>query len=168
MSQGPRYRVKTRRRREGKTDYRQRLRLLKSEKVRCVVRRSLKNIRIQFIVYQEHGDQIIASATGSELSSLYGWKHATSTTPVAYLTGLLAGMRAKKAGISEGVLDIGLQKPVKGSKVFAALQGVLEAGIACPHNESTFPSEDRLKGTHLDTSIAGDVKTIKEKIMGGS
>jgi large subunit ribosomal protein L18 len=128
----------------------------------------LKNIRVQFVVYQETGDKIIASATGSEIQTQYGWKHATSTTPVAYLTGLLAGMRAKKAGIKEGVLDIGLQVPVNGSKVFAALQGVLDAGINCPHNENTLPSKDRLNGAHIDTSLAGDVKTIKEKIMGGS
>ena len=33
MKQGPRYHVKPRRRREGRTDYRQRLKLLKSRKL---------------------------------------------------------------------------------------------------------------------------------------
>ncbi|EQD30588.1 50S ribosomal protein L18P, partial [mine drainage metagenome] len=37
MSTGPRYRVAFRRRREGKTDYRARLRLLKSDRPRAVV-----------------------------------------------------------------------------------------------------------------------------------
>jgi len=168
MSQGPRYRVKTRRRRQGKTDYRQRLRLLKSGRVRCVVRRSLKNMRIQFIVYDEHGDQVIASAMGTELSSQFGWKHAASTTPGAYLTGLLAGMRAKKAGINESVLDIGRQVPVTGSKVFAALQGILDAGISCPHREDMLPAKERINGAHLDASLAKDVERIKEQIIGGS
>ena len=46
MSQGPRYRIKLRRRREGRTDYRHRLALLKSGETRIAVRRSLKNIRV--------------------------------------------------------------------------------------------------------------------------
>jgi large subunit ribosomal protein L18 len=91
-----------------------------------------------------------------------------STTPSAYLTGLLAGTRAKEAGITESVLDIGRQVPVNGSKVFAALQGVLDAGISCPHNENMIPQDDRINGTHLDASIAKDVERIKEKIIGGS
>ena len=53
MTQGPRYHVKPRRRREGKTDYRKRLRLLRSGKVRMVVRKSLKNTQIQLIEYKE-------------------------------------------------------------------------------------------------------------------
>ena len=35
----------------------------------------------------------------------------------------------KENGVKEGVLDIGRKIPVKGSKVFAALKGVLDAGI---------------------------------------
>ena len=45
--QGPRYSVKPRRRREGKTDYRKRLKLLRSGKVRVAIRKSLKNTQIQ-------------------------------------------------------------------------------------------------------------------------
>ena len=60
MSAGPRYRIKPRRRREGKTDYRSRLALLKSGKTRIVVRRSLSQMRVQFIAYHENGDTVIA------------------------------------------------------------------------------------------------------------
>lgn len=168
MSHGPRHRVKPRRRREGKTDYRQRLRLLKSGEPRIVVRKSLRNIRIQFITYEEHGDTVIAEAKGSDLSKIYGWTHATSSTPVAYLTGLLAGKRAKEAGIQSGVLDIGRQMPVKGAKVFAALKGVIDAGISCPHSETKLPSEDRLDGKHIDEKLATEVAKIKKQIVGGS
>ncbi len=168
MSQGPRYRVKPRRRREGKTDYRQRLRLLKSGEPRIVVRRSLKNIRVQFISYGEQGDTVIAEALGSDLSKTYGWKHSTSSTPVAYLTGLLAGTRAQKAGISSGVLDIGRQMPVTGSKIFAALKGVLDAGISCPHSEQKLPAQDRIEGKHIDEALGDDVTEIKQQITGGS
>ena len=44
MATGPRYAVKFRRRREGKTDYKKRLNLLKSELPRFIVRISNKYI----------------------------------------------------------------------------------------------------------------------------
>ncbi len=167
MSHGPRYRVKFRRRREGKTDYRKRLALLKSRKTRIVVRKSLRNIRVQFIDYDERGDIVRASAIASELVKKYNWKYSTSTTPAAYLTGLLAGVRAKEKGITKGVLDIGRHVPARGSKVFAALKGVLDAGIDCPHSEEMLPSEDRILGTHLNENISKDLPEIKTKITGG-
>ena len=167
MSQGPRYHVKPRRRREGKTDYRRRLALLKSRKTRIVVRKSLRNFRIQFIDYDERGDHIQVSALASELNKKYDWKYSTSTTPAAYLTGLLAGVRAKEKGINEGVLDIGRQVPARGSKIFAALKGIIDAGVYCPHSEDMLPSEDRILGAHLDKNISKDLSKIKTKIIGG-
>ncbi|MCK5300547.1 MAG: 50S ribosomal protein L18, partial [Thermoplasmatales archaeon] len=112
MKQGPRYYIKQRRRREGLTDYRKRLKLLKSRKIRIVVRNSLKNIRIQFIEYEATGDKILASAISTELIKNYNWKYSTSTTSAAYLTGILAAKRALDKGIKEGVLDIGRRNPV--------------------------------------------------------
>ncbi|RLF29065.1 MAG: 50S ribosomal protein L18 [Thermoplasmata archaeon] len=166
MKHGPRYHVKPRRRREGKTDYRRRLRLLRSKKTRIVVRKSLRNIRVQFIEYNPDGDRVIASAISQELKKIYNWKYSVSTTPAAYLTGLLAGKRAKEQGIEEGVLDIGRQKPTKGSRLFAAMKGVIDAGIKCPHSSEIIPSEDRLLGKHLNKEITPTVNTIKNKIIG--
>lgn len=167
MKTGPRYHVKPRRRQQGKTDYRKRLALLKSRKVRIVVRNSLRHVRVQFVEYSETGDKILVSAISSELSAKYGWKFSTSTTPATYLTGLLAGKRATDAGITEGVLDIGRQVPVTGSKSFAALKGVLDAGIECSHNEEKLPAEDRILGKHLDKNIMPAVNDVKSKIAGG-
>ena len=120
--QGPRYSVKPRRRREGKTDYRKRLKLLRSRKVRMVVRKSIKNTQIQLVEYKESGDNILVSAKSNELVSKYNWKFSTATTPAAYLTGLLAGKRAKDKGISECVIDFGRHPPVTGSKIFASIK----------------------------------------------
>ena len=47
--QGPLYRVPFRRRREMKTDYQQRKRLLKSGKIRFVARPSNKQVLVQFV-----------------------------------------------------------------------------------------------------------------------
>jgi large subunit ribosomal protein L18 len=168
MSTGPRYRIKTRRRRQGITDYRKRLALIKSGKPRIVVRKSLKHMRVQFIDYQETGDKVLISALGSDLVKEYKWKHPTSSTPAAYLIGLIAGKKAKEAGISEGVFDIGRQVPVTGSKVFAAIKGVHDAGIDCYVSEEKLPSEDRLLGKHLkDKKIAADTQNILDKLTGG-
>jgi large subunit ribosomal protein L18 len=167
MKQGPRYRVKPRRRREGKTDYRKRLRLLKSGKPRVVVRNSLKHVRVQFVGYDEKGDKILASAISTELTNKYNWKLSTSTTPAAYMTGLLAGKRALDIGIKEGVLDIGRSTPSKGSKNFAVLKGVLDSGIEVPHNKETLPSDDRILGKNLNKEITNFVNDFKSTIVGG-
>jgi large subunit ribosomal protein L18 len=167
MKTGPRYHVKPRRRREGITDYRKRLALLKSRTTRIVIRKSINNTTIQFVNYNEKGDNIVATATSKELVKKYNWNYSTSTTPAAYLTGLLAGKRAKEQGITECVLDIGRYVPVTGSKVFAGLKGVVDAGINCPHNEEKIPSEERIMGQHLDKNIKNDVNSIKDKIIGG-
>jgi large subunit ribosomal protein L18 len=166
MKQGPRYHVKLRRQREGRTDYRRRLKLLKSRKIRIVVRKSLKNTKVQFVEYNFGGDKVLASVNSNELIKNYNWKYSVSTTPAAYLTGLLAGKKAKEHGIDEGVLDIGRYRPTKGSKLFAALKGVLDAGIACPHDDSKIPSEDRLMGKHLNKEITPIVNDIKSEIIG--
>jgi large subunit ribosomal protein L18 len=167
MKAGPRYNIKPRRRRIGKTDYRKRLRLLKSKKVRMVYRRSLKHTQVQFVEYKEDGDKILATAKSLELSNKYNWKFSTSSTPAAYLTGLLAGKRAKDKGISECVLDLGRYPPVTGSKVFASLKGVMDAGVSCVHDEEKIPKEDRLTGKFLNKDVEKSVDQIKNKIIGG-
>jgi large subunit ribosomal protein L18 len=167
MTQGPRYHVKPRRRREGRTDYRKRLRLLRSGKVRFVVRKSIKNTQIQLIDYKQEGDTILASANSNELKKLYNWKFSTSTTPAAYLTGFLAGTRAKNKGISECVLDTGRHPPITGSKIFASVKGLIDAGIKCNHSEEKIPNEDRLMGKHLSKDIMPAITELKSKISGG-
>ena len=157
------HKIVFRRRREGKTNYRKRLALLKSGKPRVIVRKSNKNIRVQFAIYNSKGDIIITSAMASDLKK-YGWNNSFSNTPAAYLTGFLAGKKAYRKGIEEGVLDIGIQAPRKGAKVFAALKGVIDAGIDVPYGEEILPSEDRLYGKHIDESLAEKVEEIKNKI----
>lgn len=162
MGQGPRYRVMFRRRREGRTDYRTRLNLLRSGETRLVIRRTSGNIIAQFVDYDGEGDNVKATAVGLELSKL-GWNGSAKNTPAAYLTGLLAGKRAMELGIDEAVLDMGRHANVRGSKVYAALKGVLDAGVWVPHgDDDMFPSEDRLTGDFLDQT--NDFNAVKAKI----
>jgi len=165
MGNNPRHRVPYRRRREGKTDYRARLKLLRSGKARLVVRRSLKHTVVQLVSYEEAGDRVLASSTTGQLREL-GWTGSTGNTPAAYLAGLMAGRRASKVKITEAILDIGRIRPSKGSKVFAALKGVLDAGVRVPHSDEILPSEERLKGGHLNRpEIAKLFEEVKQKII---
>jgi large subunit ribosomal protein L5e len=94
-----RYQVQYRRRREGKTDYRARKRLIaqdknkyNSPKYRLVVRLSNKTITAQIAYAKIEGDYIMAAAYSSELKS-YGWPFPISNYPAAYATGLLVARR---------------------------------------------------------------------------
>ncbi len=165
MAEGPRYRVPFRRRREGRTDYRQRARLLRAGIPRAVVRQSLKYTSVQLIVYHPEGDRVLASANSRELLDK-GWTGATANIPAAYLTGYMAGKRAVEKGLSEAVLDIGLRVPTPGSTSFAALKGLLEAGVDIPHGEEVIPSEDRLMGHHIDEGLEEEVEMIIDQIEG--
>lgn len=150
-------RVPFRRRREGKTNYRRRLNLLKGGMPRAVVRKSLQNTSVQIVTYDSGGDKVVASAISIELKK-FGWTAGTGNVTAAYLTGLLAGKRAKSKGVETAVLDIGLSAPVPGSKVFASLKGLLDSGIEIPHDEEVLPDQGRLEGKHL-------VKRYGENVM---
>ncbi|OAQ51718.1 50S ribosomal protein L18 [Natrinema mahii] len=137
-----------RRRREVRTDYHQRLRLLKSGKPRLVARKSNKHTTAQLITPGPQGDETLASAHSSDLEE-YGWDAPTSNISAAYLTGLLAGQRAVEAGIEEAVLDIGLNTATPGNKVFAVQEGAIDAGLEIPHNDSVLADWSRTRGEHI-------------------
>ncbi len=151
MAQGPTYRVKFRRRREGKTNYYRRRRLLLSRKPRLVIRKTNTKIIVQIIKATVTGDVTEASALSLELAN-HGWMASSNNLPSAYLTGFLAGLRAKSKGIEYAILDIGLIPPVRGSKVYAAMKGVVDAGLEVPHDPEVLPDEDRLTGKHIISS----------------
>lgn len=149
MAKGPSYRVPFRRRGEGKTDYRSRRALVLSKLPRLVARRTLKHIIIQIVKAETAGDKVVVSAHSYELAKTYGWKGDCGNVPAAYLTGLLCGFRAVTHGVKKAVLDLGLQSPSRGARVFAALKGVLDAGVMVPHSESMLPDESRISGQHV-------------------
>jgi len=151
-----------RRRREARTDYHQRLRLLKSGKPRLVARKSNQHTTAQLIITGPQGDETVASANSSDLDE-FGWEAPTGNLPAAYLTGLLAGQRAVDAGVEEAVLDIGLNTATPGSKVFAVQEGVIDAGLDVPHNDTVFADWSRTRGEH----IADYAESLDEPLYGG-
>ena len=163
MVEGARKRVPFRRRREGRTDYRRRLRLLRSGQARAVVRKSLNQTQIQIVSYDGRGDRVIASAVSNELKDL-GWTGSTGNVPAAYLTGLLAGRRAVAKGLAAAVLDIGVQRPAPGGRLFAAAKGLVDAGVQVPHGEGIVPTEGRLRGEHLPEAKRKEIADVRAKV----
>ena len=71
MATGPRYLVAFRRRREGRTDYYQRTKLVVADAPRMVVRRSNRHIIVQLVIAEMDGDKTLVSANSAELEK-YG------------------------------------------------------------------------------------------------
>lgn len=100
--------MKFKRRREGKTDYYARKRLIiqdknkyDAKKYRLIVRISNKDICCQIAYAQIEGDVVICSAYSHELPK-YGVKLGLTNYPAAYCTGLLLARRLlAQKGLSE-------------------------------------------------------------------
>merc|ERR1711874_457298 len=97
-----RYQVKFRRRREGKTDYYARKRLVVQDKnkyntpkYRMIVRCSNKDITCQIAYARLEGDRVVAAAYSHELPN-YGVKVGLTNYAAAYCTGLLLARRVLK------------------------------------------------------------------------
>jgi large subunit ribosomal protein L5e len=103
-----RFQVKYRRRREGKTDYRARKRLVcqdknkyNSPKYRFVVRISNTKVMTQIVYAELDGDKVLCAANSTELPR-YGLKVGLKNYAAAYCTGLLCARRLlTKLGLAE-------------------------------------------------------------------
>lgn len=149
--------VQFRRKREGKTNYKKRLNLLKSGTTRLVIRKSLNHISAQIVEYSHEGDKIVATITSKNLEKM-GWP-VRGNVPSAYLTGLLVGKKAAELKIKHVVLDLGMHMSIKGSRIYALVKGAIDAGMDIACGEGVFPSEERITGQ----DIAAFAKMLKEK-----
>jgi large subunit ribosomal protein L18 len=150
MAKNATYVVKFRRRREIKTDYKKRLKYLKSKKPRFVIRASNKNCVCQVVKYSPTGDVNVATARSVELNK-YGYKGNTGNRKAIYLTGYLCAKRSKE---KKAIVDMGLQHLHPKGKLYSAIKGAINAGMDISHDESILP----------DPSIFDDIKPIIEKI----
>ena len=155
------------RRIRGITNYNQRLRLLKSNLPRAVIRRSNKNMLVQFVNYGADGDQITTSAKANELTKL-GYNLNTGNLVASYLTGYLAGKRALNKGLkSEVIVDFGLQKSHYGGNLYSAVKGIKDSGVKIRVSDVVFPTEERLGGSHLSVKDANKVIEKTKKAIEG-
>jgi len=134
-----RFQVKYRRRREGKTDYRARKRLITQDKnkyatpkYRLVVRFTNKDIVAQVIYSKITGDVVLTAAYAHELPR-YGIKFGLTNYAAAYAVGLLLarrhltniGLADKYVGLKEASgTDYNVEENKEGARPFTALLDV--------------------------------------------
>ena len=80
--------VPFRRKRQGRTNYKKRLKMLVSNKLRFVVRKSSRNLQASIVAYDAKGDKVLFTVNSKVLSKL-GWKGGNGNLPSAYLIGML-------------------------------------------------------------------------------
>lgn len=136
-----------RRRFEAKTDYKARLALIESGKMRLVIRKTNQYIIAQLVRTDVAQDFVVVSASSNELLTK-GWskekRGSLKSRAAAYLTGLLLASKAK-GKTEEAVLDLGMNRNIHKSRIYAALKGVIEGGISIPHNEIVLPSDEMIE-----------------------
>lgn len=157
--------IAKRRRRENKTDYAKRLKLLKSESPRIVFRKTNRYLIAQYVTSKEAQDKVEIGINSKDLMK-YGWleelKGSLKSIPAAYLIGLLMGKKIIKNKKDIPILDLGGLRSLHKTKIYAFLKGLIDSGIKIKYKEHTFPSEDRIKGKHMKNKIPLD--EIKSKI----
>ncbi|MEM4181684.1 MAG: 50S ribosomal protein L18 [Candidatus Pacearchaeota archaeon] len=156
--------VPKKRRREGVTDYKQRLNLLKSKRPRIVIRKTNKYIIIQEIESKESKDFVLTTISSKNLiGEGFPEKFSGSlkSLPAAYLTGILMAKKMKNKNV---VVDIGLYKNHYGGRLYAVVKGLIDGGIKIKADEKIFPSKERLEGEHLKEEVKKEFSKLKEKL----
>ena len=158
-------RTQKRIRKENKTDYLKRLKLLKGEKPRIVFRKTNKFIISEYIVSKEAQDKVIIGFDSRKLND-YGWpknaQGSLKSITASYLTGYLIGKAIIKQNLEMPILDTGMNRAIHKNKIYAFIKGLIEAGIKINCKKEFFPEESRINGQHLKNKIPFD--EIKSKI----
>jgi large subunit ribosomal protein L18 len=148
--------IPKRRRAEAKTDYGARLSLLKADKPRFVVRKTNRYVIAQLVVSKTAQDSVVLTVSSKDLLGK-GWPAdkagSLKSLPAAYLTGILFGNLAKKQA-KEAVLDIGMHRNVKKSRIYAVLKGAVEAGLIIRHSAEALPSEKEITSKSCGSLVA--------------
>jgi len=154
--------VRFRRKREGKTDYKKRIKLVGSKRIRFVVRKTLTKIITQLVAFDLKGDIVKLGVDSTELKK-YGWKGTVKNIPASYMVGYLMGKKAVKQDLNEAILDSGLNTVRSGVKIYAVLKGAIDAGMKINASEEIFPSSERINGAHIN-GFQNNLEEIKKKI----
>ncbi|MFA5992232.1 MAG: 50S ribosomal protein L18 [Candidatus Pacearchaeota archaeon] len=160
--------IDKKRRLENKTDYRARITLLKSGKPRIVIRKTNRYISIQYVKSSEARDKPIVGLTSFDLLK-HGWPKdltgSLKSIPACYLAGYLAGKKiVEKTKSNEAIVDLGLQRNVHGSKIYASIKGLIDAGIKIKAEEKVFPSKERLSGKDANKGVKEAFEKVKANL----
>jgi large subunit ribosomal protein L18 len=162
-------RIDKRRRRECKTDYAKRLKLLKSETPRIVFRKTNKYIIGQYVTSNEAQDKIELGVTSKDLMK-QGWpkefEGSLKSITASYLTGLLLGKEVKAKKLENPILDLGMTRVISKNKAFAFMKGLADSGLEINCDEENYPEEERIEGKNMKKDFSKTFKEIKSKIIG--
>ena len=160
-------RVPKRRRIEGKTDYANRVRLLKGETPRVVFRKTNKYIIAEYVTSHEAQDKIEIGMTSKNLKK-FGWPDefdgSLKSVPASYLTGFLMGKEIAKKKLATPIVDVGMIRTISKNKVFAFIKGLIDAGMKIKCSKEKFPEEERIEGKNLKKDFTKTFKEIKLKL----
>ena len=161
MKRGNIFTVPFRRKRQGRTYYKKRMRILLSSRPRFVVRKSLRDIKASIVEYGVKGDKVMLTVSSKALKN-FGWKGDNGNLSSAYLVGFLAGKKSVEKGIKEAIFDLGFSNSIRGSRLYAALAGAIDSGLKIPFDQEILPSKERISGDHI-AKYAHLLKSNKEK-----
>lgn len=157
-----------RRRKEYKTDYLKRIKLLKSGSPRVVFKKTNKYIIAQYVKSKEAQDKVEMGIT-SKILIKYGWQKefegSLKSIPASYLTGLLIGKKILEKKLEKPIIDFGMIRVLHKNRAFAFLKGLKDSGIKVECKEEFFPNEDRIRGEHLKKDFSKMFEEIKSKIQ---
>ena len=151
MAYGPTYVVRFRRRREGRTDFRHRLRQVISDKPRIITKLTNRYIWASLSFYKEGGDEIKTTLCSKVLGER-GFSGSLKNTPSAYAFGLLCAKEFLRY-TKEAIIDLGRRPFHKGGRISAFVKGLIEGGLAVPYGEEAAPAKERLEGKHLKSKL---------------
>jgi large subunit ribosomal protein L18 len=137
-----------RRRREGKTDYHLRKKIVISRLPFIAIRVSNKNILLQVIKASTKGDTVIESVHSRQLLK-FGWPFSRKSISASYLCGLILGLRTKEEVNSKVIVYMGVEPYISGSRAAAAIKGVVDSGLKIEANKETFPEDKKIQGGHI-------------------
>ncbi len=69
----------------------------------------------------------------------------------------------------DAILDLGIQKAVPGSRLFAVLKGALDNGMRIPHADTVLPTDERIRGRHIEeyaAKLKGNAESYQKKFSG--
>jgi len=135
------------RRKQNRTDYLGRLKLLKSGKPRVVFRKTNKYIIAQYVTSKQAQDKIVFGVNSKDLMA-HGWKEESGSLksiPASYLTGYLIGKQIIKKSLETPIVDFGMTRVLHKTKTYAFLKGLIESGVKIKCDKG-FPDEEKIKG----------------------
>jgi len=155
------------RKKENKTDYLKRIKLLKGRSPRIVFRKTNRYIIAQYVKSKEAQDKVEAGVTSKSLIK-YGWpkelKGSLKSIPASYFTGLLIGKKILRKKLEKPVADFGMIRVLHKNRAFSFLKGLKDSGVKVECKEEFFPTEDKIKGKHLKKDFSKIFEEIKFKI----